>query len=84
MNGANLLDQLLNKGSQLADIVVVDVIGTNDVRYLTKELKSAFENNQGLSKVMLLKGSRIVEVLRSVSITKDFEKKFKKRWEQKK
>ena len=80
MNGTNSLDNLLNNGSQQADIVVVDVIGTNDVRYLTKELKSSFERNDNLSKVMLLKGGRIVEFNRRAALSKRFESSFKKTW----
>lgn len=84
MNGANSLDHLLNKGSQQADIVVVDVIGTNNVRYLSKELKSAFESNQGLTKVMLLKGNRLIEFSRRSVQSKSFEQTFKKEWNQNK
>ena len=80
MNGANSLDHLLNKGSEQADIIVVDVIGTNDARYLSSTLRQSFESNGNLGKVMLLKGGRIIEFSRKAVQSKGFEQSFKKAW----
>lgn len=80
MNGTNSLDNLLNNGAQQADIVVVDVIGTDDARYLSSTLRQSFERNDNLSKVMLLKGGRIVEFNRRSALSKRFESSFKKTW----
>lgn len=84
LDGKSSLDHLLAKGASQSDRIVVDIIGTNDVRYISQEVKFAFQQNKDLKEIILLKGSREISVVRKNLKSKDYEKKFKKIWEQKK
>ena len=39
LDGKNSLDHLFAKGASQSDRIVVDIIGTNDVRYISQEVK---------------------------------------------
>ena len=80
MNGVNSLDTMLSKGASQSDRIVIDIIGTNDVRYISREVKFAFQQNKDLREVLLLKGSRVISFNRKASTSKNFEKAFKNEW----
>ena len=79
-NGVNSLDTMLSKGASQSDRIVIDIIGTNDVRYISREVKFAFQQNKDLREVLLLKGSRVISFNRKASTSKNFEKAFKNEW----
>ena len=60
--------------------MLVDVIGTDDPRYIASTIEAAFEQNNGLSEVILLKGSREIKFHRRAVLSKGFEMVFKKQW----
>ncbi len=84
LDGVNSLDHLLEKGAKQSDWIVVNVVGTNDVNYISREVKFAFEQNDNLREILLLKGSRIVKVCKQDAFSKDYEKKFRKVWNKQK
>ena len=80
LDGANSLDHLLEKGAKQADWVVVNIVGTNDVNYISREVKSVFEQNENLREILLLKGSRLIPILKEDIKSKDYKTKFRKIW----
>ena len=64
--------------------MLVDVIGTDDPRYIASTIEAAFEQNNGLSEVILLKGSREIKVSRREVNHKSFFEKFKIIWNKQK
>ena len=84
LNGKNSLDNRLRKGATQAERVIVDVIGTDDPRYIASTIGTAFEQNKELSEVILLKGSREVKVRRREVEHKLFFEKFKIVWNRQK
>lgn len=81
LNGANSLDNRLK--SKQARRIIIDVIGTNDSRYIASELRIAFEQNTYLDEIILLKRSREIKVNRRMVLSKKYEEVFKKIWENK-
>ena len=84
LNGKNSLDNRLKGGARQAERVLVDVIGTDDPRYIASTIEAAFEQNNGLSEVILLKGSREIKVSRREVNHKSFFEKFKIIWNKQK
>jgi len=84
LNGKNSLDNRLRGGARQAERVLVDVIGTDDPRYIASTIEAAFEQNNGLSEVILLKGSREIKVSRREVNHKSFFEKFKIIWNKQK
>ena len=80
LNGKNSLDNRLRGGARQAERVLVDVIGTNDPRYIASTLKAVFEQNNDLSEVILLKGGREIKFHRKAIQSKHYENAFKKQW----
>ena len=80
MNGANSLDTMLSKGANQSDRIVVDIIGTNDADYISREVKFAFQQNKDLKEILLLKGSRLISFKRDAIKSKHFEDTFRKEW----
>lgn len=81
LNGKNSLDNRLK--SKQARRIIIDVIGTNDSRYIASELRIAFEQNTYLDEIILLKRSREIKVSRRMVLSKKYEEVFKKIWENK-
>ena len=80
MNGRGSLDELLSKASSQSERVGIDIIGTCDIHYITREMKNAFEHSHPLIEVFLLRGSRIIYVDRRKLRKKNFEMDFKNEW----
>ena len=80
MNGQESLDELLSKASSQSEIVVIDIIGTDDIHYIAREIKNAFVHNLSLLEVILLNGSRLISVDRRRWGRKDFEKDLQNEW----
>ena len=80
LDGKNSLDHLFAKGASQSDRIVVDIIGTNDVRYISQEVKFAFQQNKDLKEIILLKGSREISFNRNATKSKHFETTFRKEW----
>jgi hypothetical protein len=83
-NGDNSLNHLLGKGAQQAERICVDIIGTDDTKYIAKELRDAFQYNAELKEVLLLKGSRLITITRRNIESMSFNKDFRKIWERSK
>ena len=83
LNGKNSLDNRLKGGAVQSGRVIVDVIGTNDAKYISSTLKTSFEDNDKLREVILLKGGRMIKVSRN-DIDKRFKKKFERIWSREK
>lgn len=84
MNGVNSLDTMLSKGSSQSDRIVIDIIGTNDVRYISREVKFAFQQNKDLKEILLLKGNRVININKQDATSKGYENRFKKIWNKQK
>ena len=84
LDGANSLDHLLEKGVKQSDWIVVNVVGTNDVNYISQEIKFAFEQNDNLREILLLKGSRLIPIYKEDIKSKDYKSKFRKIWNKQK
>lgn len=84
LDGANSLDHLLEKGVKQSDWIVVNVVGTNDVNYISQEIKFAFEQNDNLREILLLKGSRLIPIYKKDIKSKDYKSKFRKIWNKQK
>lgn len=80
MNGQESLDELLSKASSQSERVVIDIIGTDDIHYIAREIKNAFVHNLSLLEVILLNGSRLISVDRRRWGRKDFEKDLQNEW----
>ena len=80
LDGANSLDTMLSKGANQSDRIVVDIIGTNDADYISREVKFAFQQNKDLKEILLLKGSRLISFKRDAIKSKHFEDTFRKEW----
>lgn len=80
LNGKNSLDHRLASASNQSSRVIIDVIGTNDARYIANTVASAFEQDKLLNFIILLKGSRAIEINRDVVLNKKFEVKFRSIW----
>ena len=65
-----------------SEIVRVDVAGNSNTRYVFEELKRAFEQNKKLKRVLLFKGSRLIETNPTNILSNNSEKKYRKIWEQ--
>ena len=64
--------------------IVIDIIGTNDVRYISREVKYAFQQNKDLKEILLLKGNRVIKINKQDATSKRYENKFKKIWNKQK
>jgi hypothetical protein len=84
LNGNNSLDHLLSKGAKQAERICVDIVGTDDTKYIAKEVKAAFLSNTSLREVWLFKGGRLLCVSRQIAGAKTFDIDFKRLWEQSK
>ncbi len=82
--GKNSLGHNLAKGSTQSERILVDLTGTNDTNYITTRIEEAFKNNSDLKEVMLLKGGRLISIMELTVQRKDFNRYFKRIWEQKK
>ena len=80
MNGKGSLDELLSKASSQSERVVIDIIGTDDTRYIVREIKNVFAHNLSLLEVVLFNGSRMISVNRRRLGRKDFEKDLQNEW----
>ena len=75
---------MLSKGASQSDRIVIDIIGTNDVRYISREVKFAFQQNKDLKEILLLKGNRVININKQDATSKGYENKFKKIWNKQK
>lgn len=82
--GKNSLDHNLAKGGRQSERILVDLTNTADTNYISSQLEKAFQGNDELKEVMLLKGGRLIPVNEMMVSRKDFRRYFKKIWEQKK
>ena len=82
--GKNSLGHNLSKGGSQSERLLIDLTGTKDTNYISARLEEAFENNDNLKEVMLLKGGRLISVKATDVRNKSFQNKFKKVWEQNK
>ena len=84
LNGKNSLDHRLHKGSKQSEHIAVNIIGTHDVDYIARTIKSAFERNCELKNVIIFKGSRLIKTT-AVDVQKnDYPKFFRRIWIQNK
>ncbi len=84
LNGKNSLDHRLHKGAKQSEHIAVNIIGTHDVDYIARTIKSAFERNCELKNVIIFKGSRLIKTT-AVDIQKnDYPKFFRRIWIQNK
>lgn len=84
LDGKNSLDHLIEKGSEQANRVVIDIVGTTRTNYITKEIKSAFEYYPTLQEIFLFKRSRLIKINRLAATAKHFEDYFARYWQQQK
>ena len=84
LNGKNSLDNRLDKGSHQADLIAVDIIGTDNVRYIATKVKNAFICNENIKGLFLFKGSRMLTINRKVAISQKFFKDFLRDWNKQK
>ena len=84
INGKNSLDNRLNKGAYQSDSIAVDIIGTNNARYIANTIKSAFIHNGNIKCIFLFKGRRMVTILRKVATSQNFCKDFLRDWNKQK
>ncbi len=82
--GKSSLDHNLSKGSRQSERILIDLTGTRDTNYISSQLEKAFNQNDNLKEVMLLKGGRLISVKATDVRNKSFQNKFKKVWEQNK
>ena len=80
MNGKGSLDELLSKASSQSDRVIIDIIGTDDIHYIVREIKNAFIHNLSLLEVIILNGSKLISVDRRRLGRKDFEMDLQNEW----
>ena len=80
LDGKNSLDHLIEKGSEQSSKVVIDIIGTTNVTYLSTAIKTGFEQNHALQEMFLLKGSRLIRITRKMLLAKTFLKSFRFIW----
>jgi hypothetical protein len=76
----NSLDHLIEKGSEQANRVVIDIVGTTSTNYIKTIIEKGFERYSVLQELFLLKGSRLIRINRQMSQTKTFMESFKKVW----
>ncbi|MBO7055812.1 MAG: hypothetical protein J6W37_10645 [Bacteroidales bacterium] len=76
LDGKNSLDHLIEKGSEQSSKIVIDIIGTTNVTYLSTAIKTGFEQNHALQEMFLLKGSRLIRITRKMLLAKTFLKSF--------
>jgi hypothetical protein len=74
----------LGKGAQQAERICVDIIGTDDTKYIAKEVEAAFQSNTTLREVWIFKGGRLICVSRQIAGAKTFAVDFKRLWERSK
>ncbi|MBR5434380.1 MAG: hypothetical protein IK117_08080 [Bacteroidales bacterium] len=84
VNGKNSLDNRLNKGAYQSDFIAVDIIGTNNARYIANTIKNAFIHNGNIKCIFLFKGRRMVTILRKVATSQNFCKDFLRDWNKQK
>ena len=82
--GKNSLDHNLAKGGRQSERILVDLTNTVDTNYISSQLEKAFKNNNDLKEVMLLKGSRLIQIKAQDVSGNNFTQKFKKIWEKRK
>jgi len=80
LDGKNSLDHLIEKGSEQANRVVIDIVGTTSTNYIKTIIEKGFERYSVLQELFLLKGSRLIRINRQMSQTKTFMESFKKVW----
>ncbi len=82
--GKSSLDHNLAKGGRQSERILIDLTGTKDTNYISSQLEKAFEENENLKEVMILKRGRLMPIDFRMVQRSDFKRYFKKLWEQKK
>lgn len=82
--GKNSLGHNLTKGGSQSERILIDLTGTKNTNYISAQLEKAFEQNDGLKEIMLLKGSRLITISSRQVERNNFNGFFKKLWEVKK
>lgn len=84
VTGKGTLDRNLHDGTSQSDRFLIDIINIRDANYISSQLKIAFQENNNLKEVMILKKGRLISVKADDVANKNFSSKFKKIWEQRK
>lgn len=82
--GKNSFSHNLSDASTQSERILIDVASLRNSKKIAKELMDAFNNNDRLQGIKLLKGGREISVTRSRISKKNFQYDFKREWEQKK
>ena len=82
--GKNSMNHNFSDCGTQSERVLIDLTNITDTNYISSQVERAFQSNNGLKEVMLLKGGRLIQTSSRMVERKNFNRYFKKLWEQQK